>query len=177
MAAPLLAVRSGSGVDHSNTNSGDQKEGVLTDASSSGGNSITNPVGNSVTKENQNVDVHDNSIGKAVVNTARGTTGSTVVGNDSTLSRRAGSQAGSMNTGASASGATVTNPQNNELTQTNQNADVSGNTFKDATLNGITGNKGPAMAGNDDVFVPTTNEKGAIQFADDGFVDKALSGK
>ncbi|KAJ2716144.1 hypothetical protein H4R19_000814 [Coemansia spiralis] len=175
-AAPVvLVVRSEPGVKHSNTNSGSEKEGTLEDSSSSGGNIITNPEGNTVTKVNQNTDVHDNAIEDAVVNTAQGGTGKTVDGNSNKVTRRADTKEGSLDSGANADGAKVTNPQNNELSQTNQNADIAGNTFKDPTFNGVTNTKGPAMAGNGNLLASTTNEPGTIQFNDNGFMDKAMA--
>ncbi|KAJ1731574.1 hypothetical protein LPJ61_002467 [Coemansia biformis] len=181
VAAPIIVVRSSepsAALHHSNSNSGDQKEGVLTDSSSLGGSTIVDPVGNTVSKVNENTDVHDNNIQDAVVNKSQDSKGTTVVGNSNKILRRGGKadggdRKGTLESGADAKGATVTNPQNNELSQVNQNAEVSGNTLKDPTFNGITNNKGPAMAGNNNLFVPTTNEKGAIQFNDNGFMDSA----
>ncbi|KAJ1830248.1 hypothetical protein IWW55_003784 [Coemansia sp. RSA 2706] len=71
---------------------------------------------------------------------------------------------GSLDADLSADGAAVVNPVGNDLTQLNQNDEVSGNNFENPNWNSISGNNGPALSGNNNIFVPVTNEQGAIQF-------------
>ncbi|KAJ2784962.1 hypothetical protein H4R18_000776 [Coemansia javaensis] len=138
---------------HGNSNSGDQKEGVLQDSSSLAGSTITDAVGNTVTKTDQNTDVHDNTLVNPSLNMAEGTTGSTVVGNSNKIARRDG----------------------NKTAVSSETNTVAGNTLTDPKINGIDNNRGPSMAGDNGVFVPTTNESGAIQFGDSKFMDAAAA--
>ncbi|KAJ2783503.1 hypothetical protein GGI15_002561 [Coemansia interrupta] len=83
-------------------------------------------------------------------------------------------QEGSMDAGVSANGATVVNPVGNDLTQLNQNEEISGNNLMNPNWNTISGNNGPALAGNNNIFVPVTNEAGAIQIDNGDLINAAL---
>ncbi|KAJ1877163.1 hypothetical protein LPJ57_004093 [Coemansia sp. RSA 486] len=71
-------------------------------------------------------------------------------------------------------GAQVVNPIGNDLTQVNQNEEISGNNLLNPNWNSITGNNGPALAGNNNIFVPVTNEAGAIQIDNGDLMNAAM---
>ncbi|KAJ2377189.1 hypothetical protein IW150_001530 [Coemansia sp. RSA 2607] len=83
-------------------------------------------------------------------------------------------QEGSLDAGVSANGATVVNPVGNDLTQLNQNQEISDNNLLNPNWNTISGNNGPALAGNNNIFVPVTNEAGAIQIDNGDLINAAL---
>ncbi|KAJ1815929.1 hypothetical protein LPJ56_004424 [Coemansia sp. RSA 2599] len=81
---------------------------------------------------------------------------------------------GSLEAEVEANGAQVVNPVGNDLTQVNQNEEISGNNLLNPNWNSITGNNGPALAGNNNIFVPVTNEAGAIQIDNGDLINAAL---
>ncbi|KAJ2721891.1 hypothetical protein GGI07_003682 [Coemansia sp. Benny D115] len=81
---------------------------------------------------------------------------------------------GSLEAGVSANGAHVVNPVGNDLTQVNSNEEISGNNLLNPNWNQISGNNGPALAGNNNIFVPVTNEAGAIQIDNGDLINAAL---
>ncbi|KAJ2325783.1 hypothetical protein GGH92_010379, partial [Coemansia sp. RSA 2673] len=81
---------------------------------------------------------------------------------------------GSLKVDSSANGAQVLNPVGNSLTQSNSNEEVADNVFENPNWNQIKGNNGPALAGNNNIFVPVTNEAGAIQFDNGDLLNAAL---
>ncbi|KAJ2449338.1 hypothetical protein EV183_004947 [Coemansia sp. RSA 2336] len=181
-------------------NNGAMSQGELKDSTSMNGATFVNPTGNDLTKVNQNTDMHSNLLQNPNFNVATNTKGPAVVGNDnevipvdngprSIVFKRQGAvngptamndptvntgamREGSMDSGISANGAAVSNPVGNDLTQVNQNEEISGNNLDNANFNSASNNQGPTMAGNNNVFVPVTNEQGAIQF-DNGDLMKA----
>ncbi|KAI9471762.1 hypothetical protein LPJ78_001961 [Coemansia sp. RSA 989] len=185
-----------------NINNGAMNEGVLKDATSFDGAAIVNPTGNDLTKVNQNTDLHDNLLQNPNFNVAQDTRGPTVVGNNNEVIPVHGGSSGivfkrqngvngptalsnpninngamregSLDSGMSADGAAVTNPVGNDLTQVNQNQDISGNNLENPNFNSVSNNNGPALAGNNNVFVPVTNEQGAIQFDNSDLMQAAL---
>ncbi|KAJ1732915.1 hypothetical protein LPJ72_003149 [Coemansia sp. Benny D160-2] len=89
--------------------------------------------------------------------------------NDPTINNGALSD-GSMDSDLSFDDTNISNPVGNSLAQINDNTDVSDNNFVDPTWNDISGNVGPALAGNDNVFIPINNE-GMIVNLDPGFIE------
>ncbi|KAJ2530965.1 hypothetical protein EV175_007261, partial [Coemansia sp. RSA 1933] len=89
--------------------------------------------------------------------------------NDPTVNNGA-MEDGSMDPDLSFDGADVVNPVGNSLAQVNDNTDVSDNNFVDPTWNQISDNNGPAMAGDDNVFIPINNQ-GMIVNLDPGFLE------
>ncbi|KAJ2516948.1 hypothetical protein H4217_004264 [Coemansia sp. RSA 1939] len=89
--------------------------------------------------------------------------------NDPTINNGALSD-GSMDSDLSFDDTNISNPVGNSLAQVNDNTDVSDNNFVDPTWNDISGNVGPALAGNDNVFIPINNE-GMIVNLDPGFIE------
>ncbi|KAJ2809419.1 hypothetical protein H4R20_000144 [Coemansia guatemalensis] len=201
---PGNSVNGPTALSNPNINNGAQDEGVLKDSTSFDGAQIINPVGNDLTNVNNNLDFHDNVVENPNVNLASGGEGPAVVGNDnqvfpgpghgdashivfrrqSSVNAPAAVDNPTVNTGAlkegsldsdlSADGAEVVNPVGNDLTQLNSNEEVAGNTFENPNWNKIDGNNGPALAGNNNIFVPVTNEQGAIQFDNGDLLDAAL---
>ncbi|KAJ2720445.1 hypothetical protein GGI07_004591 [Coemansia sp. Benny D115] len=88
--------------------------------------------------------------------------------NDPTVNNGA-LQSGSLDAGVSLEGASVVNPVGNSLTQVNDNTEVSDNNLIDPNWNSISNNNGPALAGNDNVFIPINNQ-GMIVNLDPGFL-------
>ncbi|KAJ1801257.1 hypothetical protein LPJ59_000435 [Coemansia sp. RSA 2399] len=88
--------------------------------------------------------------------------------NDPTINNGALSE-GSMDPDLSLDDATILNPVGNSLAQVNDNTDVSDNNFVDPTFNEISNNDGPALAGDDNVFIPINNQ-GMIVNLDPGFI-------
>ncbi|KAJ2544386.1 hypothetical protein GGF49_001247 [Coemansia sp. RSA 1853] len=210
MAAPVLDVRQLPGdsvngptaLSNPNINNGAQAEGVLEDNESMDGAQIINPVGNDLTKVNNNMNLHDNVLQNPNFNIAHDTQGGAVVGNnndvypglglgssgivfkrqavnaptaiDNPVVNNGAMREGSLDAGVSADGANVVNPVGNDVTQLNQNEEVSGNNFENPNWNQISNNNGPAMAGNGNIFVPVTNEAGAIQFDNGDLMNAAL---
>lgn len=84
------------------------------------------------------------------------------------------SREGTLGAGMSANGASFVNPVGNTFAQANSNKDVSGNNFQNPNWNQISGNTGPSMAGNHNIFVPVTNEQGAIQFDNGDLMNAAM---
>ncbi|KAJ2569154.1 hypothetical protein GGH95_004304, partial [Coemansia sp. RSA 1836] len=82
---------------------------------------------------------------------------------------------GSLKADTSANGATVVNPVGNDLTQINSNEETQGNVFENPNWNQASGNNGPTLAGNNNIFVPVINEAGAIQFHNGDMMDAALA--
>ncbi|KAJ2080747.1 hypothetical protein H4R24_002837 [Coemansia sp. RSA 988] len=89
--------------------------------------------------------------------------------NDPTINNGALTE-GSLDGELSFDGADVVNPVGNSLTQLNDNTDVSDNNFVDPNWNAISNNNGPAMAGNDNTFIPINNQ-GMIVNLDPGFLE------
>ncbi|KAJ2164514.1 hypothetical protein IW145_003701 [Coemansia sp. RSA 521] len=210
MAAPVFDVRQLPGdsvngptaLSNPNINNGAQDEGVLKDTESMDGAQIINPVGNDLTKVNNNMNLHDNVLQNPNFNIAHDTQGGAVVGNnnevfpglgfgssgivfkrqavnaptaiDNPVVNNGALREGSLDAGMSANGANVVNPVGNDLTQLNQNEEVSGNNFENPNWNQISGNNGPALSGNNNIFVPVTNEAGAIQFDNGDLFNAAL---
>ncbi|KAJ2036866.1 hypothetical protein IW146_004201 [Coemansia sp. RSA 922] len=83
---------------------------------------------------------------------------------------------GSLKADTSANGATMVNPVGNEFNQVNSNQEVADNVFENPNWNQISGNNGPALAGNNNIFVPVTNEAGAIQIDNGDLLNAALAG-
>ncbi|KAJ2073347.1 hypothetical protein GGH13_002062 [Coemansia sp. S155-1] len=81
---------------------------------------------------------------------------------------------GSLKADTSANGATMVNPVGNEFSQVNSNQEVADNVFENPNWNQISGNNGPALAGNNNIFVPVTNEAGAIQIDNGDLLNAAL---
>ncbi|KAJ2768740.1 hypothetical protein IWQ57_003407 [Coemansia nantahalensis] len=198
-AAAPLQVRQGEGdwvngptaLSSPNVNNGEQTEGVLKSGTSLAGAEIINPVGNTMTEVNENNNVHDNIFQNPTVNLAQDTDGPAVVGSGNRIFRRSRSvnapaaidhptvnngamREGSLDAGLSADGATVVNPVGNDLAQVNDNTEVEGNNFENPNWNTIKNNNGPAMAGNGNIFVPVTNEAGAIQFDNGDLLNAAI---
>ncbi|KAJ2350776.1 hypothetical protein GGF43_004224 [Coemansia sp. RSA 2618] len=88
--------------------------------------------------------------------------------NDPTVNTGALSE-GSLDADLSFDGANVQNPVGNSLAQVNDNTEVSDNNFVDPNWNSISNNNGPAMAGNDNTFIPINNQ-GMIVNLDPGFM-------
>ncbi|KAJ1718092.1 hypothetical protein LPJ61_006867, partial [Coemansia biformis] len=186
-------VNGSTAVSNPNINNGAQDEGVLKGGSSFDGAEIINPVGNDLTEVNTNVNLHDNIFQNPTVNLAQDTTGPAVVGSGNRIFRRQGAASvnapsavdnptvnngalreGSLEAGMSADGATVVNPVGNDLTQVNDNEEISGNNFQNPNWNTIKNNNGPAMSGNNNVFVPVINKAGAIQIDNGDLLNAAL---
>ncbi|KAJ1668540.1 hypothetical protein IW140_002710 [Coemansia sp. RSA 1813] len=89
--------------------------------------------------------------------------------NDPTVNNGAMSE-GSMDPDLSFDDAAISNPVGNSLAQVNDNTEVSDNNFVDPSFNEISGNVGPAMAGDNDVFIPINNQ-GMIVNLDPGFIE------
>ncbi|KAJ2382960.1 hypothetical protein GGI05_005480, partial [Coemansia sp. RSA 2603] len=87
--------------------------------------------------------------------------------NDPTVNNGA-MQQGSVDADVSLDGASVVNPVGNSLAQVNENTDISDNNLIDPNWNSISNNNGPALAGNDNVFIPINNQ-GMIVNLDPGF--------
>ncbi|KAJ2908381.1 hypothetical protein GGI21_002943, partial [Coemansia aciculifera] len=81
---------------------------------------------------------------------------------DNPMVNNGASTEGSLRADTSANGATVVNPVGNDLTQVNNNEETQGNVFENPNWNQISGNNGPSLAGNNNIFVPVVNEAGAI---------------
>ncbi|KAJ2715257.1 hypothetical protein H4R19_001297 [Coemansia spiralis] len=201
VAAPLQ-VRQAAGGDwvngptalsNPNINNGAQEEGALKSDTSLAGAEIINPTGNELTMVNENTNLHDNVFQNPTFNLAQNTQGPAVVGSGNHIMRRQGMASvnaptaidnptvnngalreGSLEAGLSADGANVVNPVGNELTQVNDNEEISDNNFQNPNWNTIKNNKGPSMAGNNNIFVPVTNEAGAIQFDNGDLIDAAI---
>ncbi|KAJ2855150.1 hypothetical protein J3B02_002315 [Coemansia erecta] len=77
--------------------------------------------------------------------------------NDPTVNNGA-LEEGSLDAGVSFDGASVVNPVGNSLAQVNENTEVSDNNLVDPNWNSVSNNNGPALAGNDNVFIPIKNE-------------------
>ncbi|KAJ2613388.1 hypothetical protein H4S08_002226 [Coemansia sp. RSA 1365] len=88
--------------------------------------------------------------------------------NDPTVNNGAMAE-GTLDADLSFDGADVLNPVGNSLTQLNDNTDVSDNNFVDPNWNTISNNNGPALAGNDNTFIPINNQ-GMIVNLDPGFL-------
>ncbi|KAJ2206132.1 hypothetical protein IW145_002348, partial [Coemansia sp. RSA 521] len=88
--------------------------------------------------------------------------------NDPTVNNGALTE-GSVDADLSFAGANVQNPVGNSLAQVNDNTEVSDNNFVDPNWNTISNNNGPAMAGNDNTFIPINNQ-GMIVNLDPGFM-------
>ncbi|KAJ1663905.1 hypothetical protein IW140_004242 [Coemansia sp. RSA 1813] len=185
-------------------NNGAKEEGVLSDKTSFDGAFIDHPSDNTITDLNTNVNFHDNAILNPTINAAQNTVGGAVVGSDNEIIPLGGhgpasiafrrrqsnvnaptaidnpdinngaKEEGSLDADLSADGANVVNPVGNSLAQANANTEVSGNNFDHPTLNAIDHNNGPAMAGDNDIFMPVTNEAGAIQIDNGALMDAAL---
>ncbi|KAJ1797688.1 hypothetical protein LPJ56_006931 [Coemansia sp. RSA 2599] len=84
--------------------------------------------------------------------------------NDPTVNNGALEQ-GSLDAGVSLEGASVVNPVGNSLAQVNENTEVSDNNLVDPNWNSVSNNNGPALAGNDNVFVPINNEGMIVNIA------------
>ncbi|KAJ1836255.1 hypothetical protein LPJ63_000391 [Coemansia sp. RSA 2711] len=184
-------------------NNGALKEGSLDSSSSMDGAVVVNPMGNSLTGINTNVNVHDNILENPNVNAAENTDGGAVVGNNNQVfpglggsdhivfRRQAPVDVNSVNAPAaindptvnngalaegttdadlSLDGANIQNPVGNSLAQVNDNTDVSDNNFVDPNWNSISNNNGPALAGNDNTFIPINNQ-GMIVNLDPGFLE------
>ncbi|KAJ1823625.1 hypothetical protein GGH91_000261 [Coemansia sp. RSA 2671] len=199
---PGDSVNGPTALSHPNINNGESVEGSVEDETSLNGAVISNAMGNTLTKVTQNTNWHDNEILNPNVNSASNTQGDVVVGNGNQVFpgmahghgivfRRQGmvngptalsnpkvnngaSTEGSLDAGVSANGATVVNPVGNDLTQVNSNQEVADNSFVNPNWNQISGNNGPAMAGNNNIFVPVTNEAGAIQIDNGDLLNAAL---
>ncbi|KAJ2779900.1 hypothetical protein GGI15_003725 [Coemansia interrupta] len=89
--------------------------------------------------------------------------------NDPTVNNGA-MQEGTVDADVSLDGASVVNPVGNSLAQVNENTDISDNNLIDPNWNSISNNNGPALAGNDNVFIPINNQ-GMIVNLDPGFVE------
>ncbi|KAJ2832355.1 hypothetical protein GGI24_001265 [Coemansia furcata] len=215
LAAPMLAMRQLPGnnvngptaMSHPDINNGEKIEGSIEDSESMNGAIISNPIGNTLTRVNQNTNVHDNTILNPNVNSASNTEGDVVVGNGNQVFPAFGhgghvvfrrqapgssvngptanshpvvnngvSTEGALRADSSANGATVVNPVGNSQTQLNSNQEVADNVFENPNWNTISGNNGPAMAGNNNIFVPVNNEAGAIQIDNGDLINAALMG-
>lgn len=196
------AVNGPSAVSNPTVNNGAMKEGSVDSSTSFDGGVIVNPIGNTLTKVNNNLNAHDNIISNPNVNSASNTEGNAVVGNGNQIFpiNRFGStgivfkrqlpfgggsvnapsaindpavnngamREGSIDAGLSFAGSSVLNPVGNSLSQLNDNTEVAGNTFQNPNWNRVSGNNGPSLAGNDNLFVPIDNE-GMIVNLDPGF--------
>ncbi|KAJ2508610.1 hypothetical protein IWW47_000524 [Coemansia sp. RSA 2052] len=94
---------------------------------------------------------------------------------DNAMVNNGASTEGSLKADTSANGATVVNPVGNDLTQINSNEETQGNVFENPNWNQASGNNGPTLAGNNNIFVPVINEAGAIQFHNGDMMDAALA--
>ncbi|KAJ2747167.1 hypothetical protein GGI20_000781 [Coemansia sp. BCRC 34301] len=199
---PGSSVNGPTALSHPNVNNGEQVEGSVEDETSLNGAVISNAMGNDLTKITQNTNLHDNTILNPNINSASNTEGDVVVGNGNQVFpgnphtgnivfRRQGvvnapaavsnplvnngaSTEGSLKVDSTANGAQVVNPVGNDLTQVNSNEEVADNVFENPNWNQISGNNGPALAGNNNIFVPVTNEAGAIQFHNGDLLDAAI---
>ncbi|KAJ2784371.1 hypothetical protein H4R18_001175 [Coemansia javaensis] len=206
VAAPLRVrqlpgdtVNGPTALSNPNINNGAQEEGVVDAGLSFNGAQLVHPVGNDFVEMNQNSNFHDNVLQNPTFNVAQDTDGPAVVGNgnrvlrvrqhaphmssvnapaaiDSPTVNNGALREGSLDAGLSADGAVVVDPIGNDLTQVNQNEEVAGNNFQNPNWNTISGNNGPALSGNNNIFVPVTNEQGAIQIDNGPLLDAALSG-
>ncbi|KAJ2708369.1 hypothetical protein H4R19_004777 [Coemansia spiralis] len=77
--------------------------------------------------------------------------------NDPTVNNGA-LEEGTIDADLSFEGADISNPVGNSLAQVNENTDISDNNLVDPNWNQISGNSGPAMAGNGNTFIPINNE-------------------
>ncbi|KAJ1940292.1 hypothetical protein EC988_007078, partial [Linderina pennispora] len=65
---------------------------------------------------------------------------------------------GSTDSGTSFDGAYIPNAVGNSLTDVSENTEIAGNEFVDPTFNSVSGNNGPALAGDNNIFIPINNE-------------------
>ncbi|KAJ2823073.1 hypothetical protein IWW50_003940 [Coemansia erecta] len=79
---PGDSVNGPTALSNPNINNGAQDDGVLKDTESFDGAQIINPIGNDLTKVNENTNVHDNVLQNPNFNVAHDTQGPAVVGND-----------------------------------------------------------------------------------------------
>ncbi|KAJ2608705.1 hypothetical protein H4S08_004349 [Coemansia sp. RSA 1365] len=198
---PGNSVNGPTALSNPDINNGAKDEGVLKDTTSFDNAAIINPVGNDLTNVNNNLNFHDNVVENPNLNIATDGNGPAIVGNDNQVFpglghpghivfRRQSVNApaaidnptvnngafkeGSLDADLSADGAAVINPVGNDLTQLNSNEEVAGNNFENPNWNQISGNNGPALSGNNNIFVPVTNEQGAIQFDNGDLLDAAI---
>ncbi|KAJ1948591.1 hypothetical protein FBU59_001522 [Linderina macrospora] len=192
-------------INDATVNNGALDEGVVKDSTSFDGAQIINPVGNTIAKSTENFDFHDNNVINPSINIASGGQGPTIIGednyvlpinsgvwggvvfkrqqlanaatgiNDPTLNQGVLTE-GSTASDLSANGAVVSNPIGNSQTSVSSNSEVAGNEFIDPTFNSVSGVNGPALAGDNNIFIPVVNEADAIHFDNGALFDMMLGG-
>ncbi|ORX73567.1 NAD(P)-binding protein [Linderina pennispora] len=152
-----------SAINSQTVNKGAMDEGVVKDTTSFDGAAIINPVGNTMESDTTNVVLHDNNIVNPEINVATGDHhGPTIVGDRNTVE--------DINSGPGFGGIVFDVPvfdgllwkrQQGVLTEgstDSENTEIAGNEFVDPTFNSVSGNNGPALAGDNNIFIPINNE-------------------